>query len=64
MDILAGIWDASGMDAYAVKAGNPAPWADVVPDMPLMTIEDLLNYSDEAGWRYELVAGVLVRSSS
>lgn len=39
---------------------NPAPWAELVPGAPLMTVADLKAWPDD-GWRYELVQGVLVR---
>ncbi len=47
-------------------AGNPpdplAPWAEIVPDaLPHMTVDDLLGWPDDDGYRYELVEGVLVR---
>ena len=39
-----------------------APWAEVVPGAPYpMTIQDLLDWPDDDGYRYELVEGVLVR---
>ncbi len=39
-----------------------APWAEVVPKTPLMTMEEFLDYPDgEDGYCYELVEGVLVR---
>ncbi len=37
-----------------------APWAEVVPNMPPMTVDDLHAIPDD-GWTYELIAGVLVR---
>ena len=41
---------------------NPAPWAEVVPDAPPMTVEEFLDYPDgDDGYCYELVDGVLVR---
>jgi Uma2 family endonuclease len=40
---------------------NPAPWAEVVPDAPPMTLDAFLDYPDEDGYSYELVDGVLVR---
>ncbi|HZS87635.1 MAG TPA: Uma2 family endonuclease [Chloroflexota bacterium] len=39
---------------------NPAPWAEVVPNAPRMTVADLAILPDD-GWQYELVEGVLVR---
>ena len=38
----------------------PAPWAEIVPHMPPMTVDDLHAIPDD-GWTYELVHGVLVR---
>lgn len=41
---------------------NPAPWAEIVPGAPPMTLGEFINYPDGAdGYRYELVEGVLVR---
>lgn len=37
-----------------------APWAEIVPDMPPMTVDELHDLPED-GWQYELVAGVLVR---
>ncbi len=37
-----------------------APWAEIVPHMPPMTVDELHAIRDD-GWRYELVQGVLVR---
>jgi len=37
-----------------------APWAEVVPGVGPMTVEDLEAWPDD-GWQYELVGGVLVR---
>src|SRR5690242_13804133 len=48
--------DAPSTLAY----GNPAPWADVVPDRGRTTVDTLLRLPDD-GWRYEVVEGVLVR---
>jgi len=49
----------------ALRAYPPdpvAPWAEVVPGAPYpMTIQDLLDWPDDDGYRYELVDGVLVR---
>jgi len=47
----------------ALRASPPdpiAPWAEVVPGMPLMTVDELHAMPDD-GWAYELVQGVLVR---
>lgn len=46
-------------------ASNPsmlpfAPWAEIVPRMPHMTVDDLHAMPDD-GWAYELVDGILVR---
>ncbi len=39
-----------------------APWAEVVHAAPYpMTVQDLLDWPDDDGYRYELVDGVLVR---
>jgi len=46
--------------ACAMPPESVAPWAEVVPNMPPMTEDDLLALPDD-GWQYELVAGVLVR---
>ncbi len=40
---------------------NPAPWAEVVPGVPPMTLDEFLDYPDGDGYSYELVDGVLVR---
>jgi len=37
-----------------------APWAEVVPNMPPMTVDELHAIPDD-GWSYELIEGVLVR---
>ncbi len=37
-----------------------APWAEVVPNMPPMTTDELHGIPDD-GWAYELINGVLVR---
>jgi len=40
---------------------NPiAPWAEIVPNAPPATVDDLLRLPDD-GWQYEVVQGVLVR---
>jgi Uma2 family endonuclease len=49
------------MEAHAFDAGSLAPWAEVVPGAPPMTVEDFLDYPGDDGWQYELVEGVLVR---
>lgn len=48
-------------EAYAFPADTPAPWAEIVRGVGLMTIEDVATLPDDDGWRYELVEGVLVR---
>ncbi len=37
-----------------------APWAEIVPNMPPLTVDEL-HAIPEDGWTYELVNGVLVR---
>ncbi len=47
----------------ALRAHPPspvAPWAEVVPNMPPMTVDELHAIPDD-GWAYELLNGVLVR---
>ena len=39
---------------------NPAPWAEVVPGMGPITVDDLLTIPDD-GYIYEVVDGILVR---
>ena len=49
------------MNAQRAFAANPiAPWAEIVPDAPRMTVDDL-HAIPEDRWVYELVDGVLVR---
>ncbi len=49
------------MTAQRAFPPNPiAPWAEIVPNMPPMTVDDLHAMPDD-GWAYELVQGVLVR---
>ena len=36
------------------------PWAEIAPDMPPMTVNELHAIPDD-GWIYELVNGVLFR---
>lgn len=43
------------------RSATRAPWAEIVPGAGPMTVEDLLAWPDDDGWRYELVEGVLVR---
>jgi Uma2 family endonuclease len=38
-----------------------APWAEIVPHVPPMTVDDLESLPDDQGWVYELVEGVLIR---
>jgi Uma2 family endonuclease len=49
------------MEARSFEPDALAPWAEIVPNVPPMTIEEFLEYSDEDGWHYELVEGILVR---
>lgn len=44
----------------AAPLNSTAPWAEIVPDMPLMTTDEL-DALPEDGWTYELVNGILVR---
>ncbi|HVA90869.1 MAG TPA: Uma2 family endonuclease [Chloroflexota bacterium] len=37
-----------------------APWAEIVPGVPPMTVEELHDLPED-GWQYELVDGMLVR---
>src|SRR6478752_6846524 len=46
--------------AYKPESGAIAPWAEVVPGVGPMTVEDLEAWPED-GWQYELVGGVLVR---
>jgi Uma2 family endonuclease len=46
--------------AHVIAASTLAPWAEVVPDVGFVTVDDLLAWPDD-GWRYEVVEGVLVR---
>ncbi len=47
--------------ARAFPPDSIAPWAEIVPDAPPMTLDEFLDYPGEDGYRYELVEGVLVR---
>ena len=38
-----------------------APWAELVPDVGRMTVDDLLALPDDSEWQYEVVEGRLVR---
>lgn len=50
------------MEAHAMPPNALAPWAEIVPNMPPMTMDEFLAYPDgEDGYCYELVEGVLVR---
>lgn len=51
------------MTALRARPVDPiAPWAEIVPDAPYpMTVDDLLDWPDDDGYRYEVVEGVLVR---
>lgn len=46
--------------AYSPQASTPAPWAEVVPGVGPMTVDELEAWPGD-GWQYELVGGVLVR---
>ena len=50
------------MSTAAQVASLPpfAPWAEVVPNMPPMTVDEL-HAIPQDGWTYELVVGVLLR---
>jgi Uma2 family endonuclease len=51
------------MTAQQVTPPRPAsiaPWAEIVPHMPPMTVDELHAIPDD-GWTYELIEGVLVR---
>lgn len=51
------------MTMTALRAQLPdsmAPWAEIVPNVPPMTTDELHGIPDD-GWVYELVRGVLVR---
>src|SRR5579875_2798646 len=45
---------------HAHRPSPLAPWAEVVPNMPPMTVDELHAIPDD-GWVYELIEGVLVR---
>lgn len=48
--------------ARVLPPESVAPWAEIVPNMPPLTMEEFLDYPDDGdGYRYELVDGVLVR---
>ena len=46
--------------AHAVPPNRLAPWAEIVPNAPRMSVADLATLPDDE-WQYELVEGVLVR---
>ncbi len=49
------------MTAQRATPPDPiAPWAEIVPNMPPMTVDELHAIPDD-GWTYELIKGVLVR---
>src|SRR5437588_12159552 len=55
-----------GHEPMAARRATPphpiAPWAEAVPDAPYpMSVDDLLDWPDDDGYRYEVVEGVLVR---
>src|SRR5665213_636266 len=45
---------------YQPESIAVAPWAEVVPGVGPMTVEDLEAWPED-GWQYELVGGVLIR---
>jgi len=47
-------------EARTPPSSTLAPWAEVVPGVGLMTVDDLEALPDDE-WQYELVEGVLVR---
>jgi Uma2 family endonuclease len=49
------------MEARAYTSSALAPWAEIVPGVGPMTVDDLLHWPEDDGWRYEVVEGVLVR---
>lgn len=48
------------MEARVLRSDTLAPWAEIVPGVGPMTVDDLLRRPDDS-WRYEVVEGVLVR---
>src|SRR5690349_6734604 len=48
-------------EAHAFPVDAVAPWADMVPGVGPMSIEQLAALAEDDGWCYELVEGVLVR---
>ncbi len=50
------------MSIASTKPAPFAPWAEIVPEAPPnMTLDDLQDWPDDDGYRYELVEGMLVR---
>ncbi len=45
---------------HTIPSDTLAPWAEIVPDVGPVAVDDLLTMPED-GWRYEVVAGVLVR---
>lgn len=41
-----------------------APWAELVPDAAIMTVNQLLGLPEDRRWRYEVVEGRLVRMAA
>jgi len=58
-------WTESTTAMTALRSHPPdpiAPWAELVPDAPYpMTVDDLLDWPGDDGYRYEVVEGALVR---
>lgn len=53
--------DTVRMTAQRAFTPDPrAPWAEIVPNVPPMTVDELHAIPDD-GWVYELIQGVLVR---
>ena len=46
--------------ARTLASQSPAPWAEIVPGAPRMSVGDLEHLPDDR-WQYELVDGILVR---
>lgn len=60
-DFASLVWQSMPMSqAHALPPQPLAPWAEIVPNTPRMTTDDL-DALLEDGWQYELVEGVLVR---
>ncbi len=47
-------------DTYIAPLDTLAPWAEIVPEVGPVAVDDLLTMPED-GWRYEVVEGVLVR---